>query len=149
MLQDKLQHCLTYFKMNQIELSETVKIFLLEKYPEFSKTLKYNQDGSFDCDLRSPSNEFSIWLGTFNAEISIGLEDPDGKTEIHTHISCDTEEDIPTALEDLSKMIDDITNGKTILYYSNQDGYDWTSDINEILNQKKTLEAVRVYSWKK
>lgn len=135
--------------MNQSRLSEIIKNFLVEKYPEFCATVKYSNDGSFDCDVRSPTKEFSIWLGTFNSEITIGLEDPNGKTDIHTHISCDEEKDVPDALEELSKQINDIKTGKTILYYSEQDGFDWTTDLNRVLKQKKIVEAIRVYSWNK
>ncbi|GGZ94604.1 hypothetical protein [Algibacter mikhailovii] len=133
--------------MNQKRFSELIKSFLVQKFPEFTKTINYKDDNSFDCDLRSPTNEFSIWIATYNSEITIGLEDPSGKTDIHTHISCYEEEDINNALTDLATEINNITKGKTLLYHSDRIGYQWTNDINLILKRKNTFENIRVYNW--
>ncbi|WP_207420205.1 hypothetical protein [Desertivirga brevis] len=134
--------------MNQTRLSELIELFLKNKYPEFLPTLKYQVDGSFDCELRSLSNEFSIWIATYNSEITIGLVDPDGSTDIHTHISCYHEEDVNDALYDLSTRINEIKHDKLILYYSERTGYDWTCDINSVYEKRKPEEDIRAYSWK-
>ncbi|WP_378187504.1 hypothetical protein ACE939_04065 [Aquimarina sp. W85] len=133
--------------MNQKRFSELIKSFLVEKFPEFTKTINYKDDNSFGCDLRNPTNEFSIWIATYNSEITIGLEDPSGKTDIHTHISCYKEEDINNALTDLATEINNITKGKTFLYHSDGIGYQLTNDINLILKRKNTFENIRVYNW--
>lgn len=73
--------------MNQVRFSISVKSFLVEKVTEFIKSINYKDDTSFDCDLRNTTNEFSIWFATYNSEITNGLEDLNGKTDIHTHIS--------------------------------------------------------------
>ena len=119
--------------INQARFSEIIKSFLTENYPEFTATITYKDDKSFDCDLRNPTNEFSIWIATYNSEITIGIEDPSGKTDIHTHISCYEEEDIDESLIQLNKKIKEIENGKLILYHSNLKGYQWTNDINLII----------------
>jgi hypothetical protein len=123
--------------IDQIRFSEFIKSFLKNNFPEFISTINYKEDGSFDCDLKNPSNQFSIWLATYNSEITIGLEDPEGKTDIHTHISCYEEEDLDNALHDLSVIINEIKSDKVILYHSDQTGYQWTNNIHSILERKK------------
>lgn len=122
--------------MNQTRFSALSESFLNENYPEFIPTLKYQEDGSFNCELRSLSNEFSIWLATCNSKITIGLIDPDGNTEIHTHISCYDEEDVNDTLSDLATKINEIIQDKLILYYSERAGYDWTYDINSVYKKR-------------
>lgn len=112
-------------------------------------TLKYQEDGSFDCELRSLSNEFSIWVATYNSEITIGLVDPDGNSDIHTHISCYDEEDINDTLSDLAAKINEIIQDKLILYHSERTGYDWTYDINLVQKKRNHSEDIRAYSWKR
>ncbi len=135
--------------INQSHFSELIKSFLVENYPEFTATITQKEDESFDCDLRNPTNEFSIWIATYNSEITIGIEDPNGKTDIHTHISCYEEQDIDDALIELTKTINEIKNGKLILYHSDIKGYHWTNDINLIIEKKKTSEKIRQYTWNK
>lgn len=94
--------------IEQINFSEIIKEFLAERFPEFLSSVDFKEDGSFDCDLRNQTNTFSIWLATYNSEITIGLEDPDGKTDIHTHITCEHYEDLPESFDRLTKMINEI-----------------------------------------
>ncbi|SDX59259.1 hypothetical protein [Aequorivita viscosa] len=135
--------------INQARFSEIIKSFLIENYPEFTATITENDDKSFDCDLRNPTNEFSIWIATYNSEITIGIEDPNGKTDIHTHISCYEEEDIDDALIELTKTIKEIKNGKLILYHSDIKGYQWTNDIKLVIEKKKASEKIRQFTWNK
>ncbi len=133
--------------INQERFSEIIKSFLIASFPEFIASLTYNHDKSFECDLRNPTNEFSIWIATYNSEITIGIEDPSGKTDIHTHISCYQQEDIDDALNELTITIRKIKDGKLILYCSDLKGYQWTNNINSIIEKKKKLEKIRVYYW--
>ncbi len=135
--------------MTQSRFSELIKSFLNKNYPAFTENIIYNEDDSFDCFLRSPTKEFSIWLSTYDGEITIGLKDPSGKTDIHTHITIyEEEEGIEYALNDLSIQINEIIDGKVVLYHSNQNGYEWTCDIDQVIQRKKTSEIIRLYSWK-
>ncbi|TJZ51807.1 hypothetical protein FAZ15_19870 [Sphingobacterium olei] len=113
--------------IEQIYFSEIIKEFLAENFPEFLSSLDFKGDGSFDCDLRNQADTFSIWLATYNSEITIGLEDPDGKTDIHTHLSCDDMEDLPETLDRLAKMINEIREDKLVLY-KDESGYHWTDE---------------------
>lgn len=135
--------------MNQSDFSDLIESFLSNKFSDFKRTLKYHEDGSFDCELRNLSDEFSIWLATYNSEITLGLIAPDGNSNIHTHISLYNEEDIDDALYNLSARINEIIEDKVILYYSDQTGYGWTNDINLLFKRKKPFENIRAYSWRK
>jgi len=133
--------------INQVRFSELIKSFLTKNHPEFTATITDKNDNSFDCDLRNPTNEFAIWIATYNSEITIGIEDPNGKTDIHTHISCYEEEDIDEALNELDSTVKKIQNGVLILYHSDLKGYQWTNDINSIFERKKPTEKIKVYYW--
>ncbi|PKG43624.1 hypothetical protein [Psychroflexus sp. MES1-P1E] len=115
--------------IKQDHFSELIKELLMERLPVFCPTIEYKDDGSFDCDLRNPSNEFSIWIATYNSEITLGIEAPDGSTDIHTHISCYEEEDLEDAFNDMIHMINEIRVGKTILYQTENSTYQWTKNI--------------------
>ncbi len=134
--------------INQEYFSELIKGLLMEQLPEFCPTIEYKKDGSFDCDLRNPSNEFSIWIATYNSEITLGLEAPNGSTDIHTHISCYEVEDIEDTFRDMVEMINEIRTGKTALYQNESSNYQWTNDINSIIKNGAGKE-IKLYSWSK
>lgn len=131
--------------MEQKEFSKLILKFLEENYPEFTNTLKYLNDGSFDCDLKSESGIFSIWIATYGSEITIGIEDPNGKTDIHTHISCYELENLENCLFELSSIIEEIKADKLILYQTNDGSYNWikTVEINNL------YQLTKKFSWKK
>ncbi len=51
--------------MEQREFSKLILKFLEGNYPQFAQTIKFQDDGSFDCDLKSESGIFSIWIATY------------------------------------------------------------------------------------
>ncbi len=132
--------------INQEHFSELIKELLMERLPEFCSTIAYKEDGSFDCDLRNPSNEFSIWIATYNSEITLGVEAPDGNTDIHTHISCYEVKDIEDAFNDMVEMINEIRIGQTILYRVENSNYQWTNNIDSIVKNGNRKE-IKQYSW--
>jgi len=111
--------------MEQKIFSEFIKKFIELEFYGFMHDIKYHDDESFDCTLRSPSDKFSIWLATCNSEITIGLKTPDGNTGIHTHISCYEIEDLDICLKQLSKIINDVIDDKLILYREANGHYNW------------------------
>jgi len=129
--------------IEQIRFSEIIKKFLEESFSEFLPSIGYKDDGSFDCNMRSQTDAFSIWLATYNSEITIGLEDPDGKTDIHTHLSFYDEEDSIESLTQLAKMINEIKEDKLVLY-KDKFGYNWTNNFSE----KRKLPNIIFFSWK-
>jgi hypothetical protein len=111
--------------MNQKIFSDKVFQFLTKEFPEFTHSVKYQNDDSFDCGLKSPSGQFAMWIATYNREITFGLESPTGQTDIHTHVSCYEEEDIDDCLSALTKLIYEIKSNNVILYKNESNIYDW------------------------
>lgn len=130
--------------MEQKEFSKLIIKFLEENYPEFTKTIKFQDDESFDCDLKSESGIFSIWIATYNGEITIGIEDPKGETNIHTHISCYEFEDFKSCVAELMSFIENIKSDKLILYQDEYGEYDWIESI-----EFENLSGCKKFSWKK
>lgn len=128
--------------MEQKSFSKLVKEFLEKSFPEFTSTLKYQEDESFDCFSKSPSGKFSMWIATYYGEITFGLEAPNGETDIHTHISCYEIEDLENCLATLTKLINEIKENKVILYLNSREVYDWI-DYNDIL--KKESKKGKIY----
>ena len=128
--------------IEQNHFSHLVKLFLERNFPEFISTLKYKEDGSFDSDLRNPTNLFSIWIATYDSEITVGIEDPNGKTDIHSHISCYDEKNIEDALNELSDILNKIQGYKLVLYNDKILGYNWTEKI-----KMKKSENTKVFYW--
>lgn len=113
--------------MNQADFSNIIKTFIIGSYPEFAGKIVYHDDCSFDCELRSETDLFSIWIATYNCEITIGLKDPLEKSDIHTHIGFSRydNEDFEEAFGLLKKFIEDIKTEKLILVKKNDGSYDW------------------------
>ena len=128
--------------MDQIQFSEIVKDYLSKDFPEFVTTIKFDDDGSFDCFLKNSSHLFSIWIATYNSEITIGIEDPNGNTNIHTHICIYNEDDFENGLKELAKIINDIKLGKLVLYKDSLE-YNWSYFDDKILE----LEKIQVFNW--
>ena len=130
--------------LNQKTFSILIQKFLQEEFPEFLPSVNYLPDNSFDCSLKSLSESFSIWIATYNSEITIGIEDPNGNSDIHTHISFHEMEDLEDSLNTLSKMIREII-GNEIIVYQNQDGkYGWATE-SEFLK----TECSKIFYWDK
>ena len=130
--------------IEQNHFSHLVKLFLERNFPEFISTLKYKEDGSFDSDLRNPTNLFSIWIATYDSEITVGIEDPNGKTDIHSHISCYDEKNIEDALNELSDILNKMQGDKLVLYNDKILGYNRIEKI-----KMKKSENTKVFKKKK
>lgn len=111
--------------MNQKFFSEKVLQFLETKFPEFIDSVKHHNDASFDCEKENPTEQFAMWIATYNVEITFGLKSPEGETDIHTHVSCYDEEDIDDCLFTLTKLINEIKTNKVILYKNESNKFDW------------------------
>src|SRR4051794_41153279 len=105
--------------IEQTEFSQLIKSYLGEKFPDFLSTIQYHTDRSFDCCLKSQTGKFSMWIVTYNSEITIGLADPNNTSACHTHISCYEKEDAPEALQQLDKLVNDIFGNRLVFYHSN------------------------------
>ncbi|MBK8564768.1 MAG: hypothetical protein IPN76_15890 [Saprospiraceae bacterium] len=122
--------CQNGTEMNQKIFSDKVMQFLTIEFPEFVQKVTYQNDDSFDCELDNPSGQFSMWIATYNEEITFGLKSPNGATDIHTHVSC-YEEDIDDCLTTLTKLIIEVKSNKVVMYKNEYNLYDWI-DVNRL-----------------
>ena len=134
--------------MEQKLFSKFIYDFLQVSYPEFLATVKYCEDGSFNCDARSPSGKFAMWIATYNEEISYGFESPDGKTDIHSHISCYVLEDLSESLETLSNWIKSVHENRTVIYFNDSQVWDWIDYSKLLQKENKKLMRYQKHFWK-
>jgi hypothetical protein len=133
--------------IEQTEFSQMVELFLREKFPEFLSTIKYHEDHSFDCSLKSPTGQFSMWIATHNSEITLGLEDPDKTSACHTHISCYEREDVAETFQQLEKLVNDVFTNRRVFYHSNLNGFSWSDDIVRTITEKRRNEMIEYFTW--
>lgn len=132
--------------MKQEDFSNYVYQYILENHPLFLDNLQFKPDKSLDCSLMSPTGKFSVWIATFDSEITIGMDDPEHKSGAHTHMSFYGNEADDQARA-MTEYLHDIFNDKLIFIYSNLSGYSWTRDLVETLMDKGEDEAIDFFSW--
>ncbi|MCH5689871.1 hypothetical protein LWM68_39970 [Niabella sp. W65] len=133
--------------MEQKIFSEYAFDFLAKNFPEFLPAVKYNGDESFECDLKNNSGKFSMWIATYNSEITFGLETPDGKTDVHTHVSCLEIAELEDCFATLTGLIYEITNHRVILYQTEQGTYDWTDYEKLLKEENKKKRTFEKFFW--
>jgi hypothetical protein len=133
--------------MNQTTFSEIVREYLIKNYPGFVQTISYETDGSFVCSLKNPKGIFSVWIATYDIEITVGLEDCEtGNSDCHTHMSFYGDEPNEQT-EAMSKCLEDIFSDRLIFYQSSLSGFSWTDDIQETQSKKRKNELLEFYKW--
>ncbi len=132
--------------LEQEKFSSTVESYLKVNFPDFLITLEYKEDHSFDCSLESPTKKFSIWIATYDCEITIGLSDPDNISGCHTHYSC-YDDDTSEVLAQLSQTINDILKNRLVFYHSSLHGFTWSDDIVRTMIEKQSNEAIEFFTW--
>lgn len=133
--------------LDQHLVTDIVKRYLQENYPELLAEGYDRPDGSFECELQSPSRHFSLWIATYNNEITLGLQSPDGDSGCHTHFVPYDLESFPEVLEDMTGRIREIMSDKWLFYHSSRRGYSWTDDMEKRLEKKKKDETLLFFSW--
>ena len=132
--------------IEQKSFSSIVESYLKANFPDFLKTLKYEEDNSFECSLESPTGKFSIWIATYNSEITIGLNDPDNTSGCHTHYGRD-DDDLTDALTKLSQTINDVFSNRLVFYHSTLQGFTWSDDIIRTITEKRKDESIEFFTW--
>ncbi len=132
---------------DQSQVTSTTKHHLRLHHPELLRDQFDRPDGSFECQLQSPSKHFSIWIASYNCEITVGLQSPDGDSGCHTHFTPYRETDLPGVLASMSELMKDIMNDEVLFYHSSVHGYSWTSDRDALLEEKQPHETIMFFSW--
>jgi hypothetical protein len=133
--------------MNQQTFSNHIIEFLEKSFPEFISSVKYHEDGSFDCESKNLSGSFAIWIATYNIEITLGIEAPNGETGIHTHVSCYENDDLDECFEKVSNLITEIKDHKVILYLNDKECFDWINYDQLLEKEKKNGKIYQKYFW--
>jgi hypothetical protein len=133
--------------MEQKLFSKLIFDFLQQSYPEFLP-VKYFEDGSFDCNVKSATGQFSMWIATYKSEITYGFENPDGKTDIHRHIHCYEIEDLPESLASLRNWIHSVNNNLTLIYFTDSQVWDWIDHDTLIKMEAERRTTYKKYYWR-
>ena len=66
--------------MTQEEYSRYAVEKIKKRFSHISLVTQSNDDGSIDIFVKSPKGLLTIWIGTFNKEITLGFKDVEGKS---------------------------------------------------------------------
>ena len=132
--------------MNQVLFSNIISDYICKQYPAFLDNIFYREDGSFDSSIKNAKGEFSVWIATYNSEITLGYEAPDGNSDCHTHMSFYGEEP-EEQLEAMKDYLEKVFSNKLLFIHSSLSGYTWTDNIEDFLKKKKTTESIEFFKW--
>ena len=132
--------------MNQETFSNIVYQYLIQQHPLLLENLDFKPDKSFECSLMSPTGEFSIWVATFDCEITIGMDDPEHTSGAHTHMNFYGDE-VDEQTEALTEYLQDIFKNKLVFIHSSLSGYTWTKDLVETISEKDDNETIKFFTW--
>ena len=133
--------------MTQSEFSDLIKNYLAQHHPEFLLSINFKEDGSFDCHAQSKMAKLSIWLATYDLEITVGFEDNEGNSDSHWHLGRIEEIELPELLADTSKFITDIIYDKILIVQREKTGYHIYKDFGEVSKSKSKHTTIGVYKW--
>ena len=133
--------------MTQPEYSALAKDNLLTHHPDCAGTIQYKDDSSFDCSIKSRKGHLSLWIATYDAEITIGFEDVNGKCDWHTHMRLFNAYEPDEEFSAMTKLLQAILSDEEPILFSSKNGYTLTNDIEEDLKNKDTDEVLTVNKW--
>jgi len=133
--------------MTQSEYSALAKDYLVAHHPDFAATIQYKDDGSFDCSVKSRKGHLSIWVTTYDKEITIGFEDINGQCDWHTHMSLLNAYEPEEEFASMTKLLKTIQSDTEPVLFSSKNGYTLTDDIEEDIKSKDEDEIMIVYKW--
>lgn len=133
--------------MTQSEYSALAKDYLFTHHPEFAETIRYKDDGSFDCSVKSRKGHLCLWIATYDTEITIGFEDANGKCDWHTHMSLFNAYEPEEEFSAMTKLLQAILSDEEPIVFSSKNGYTLTDNVDEDLNNKDTDEVLTVNKW--
>lgn len=116
--------------LTQQEFSELALQYITQHHAEFLPTVRNMENGSFDCTFKSPQGKLSLYIATYNREITIGFVDDTEFTDWHTHMSvwgCNEPEE---ELAMMTTIIHKITSGREPVVYGPESGYSLRDNID-------------------
>ncbi|MBF4464605.1 hypothetical protein [Flavobacterium sp. LC2016-12] len=98
--------------MNQVLYSNIVLNYLKDNHSEFLENIDFKEDHSFDCSIKSISGSRSLWIATYNLELTLGFENHESKCDWHIHIGASAGNNLLEELNKLTEEIDGILNNQ-------------------------------------
>ena len=133
--------------MTQSEYSAFAKDYILSNHPSFAGTINYKEDDSFDCSIQSENQHLSLWIATYDMEITVGFEDINRKCDWHTHMSLFNAYEPDEEFAAMTKLLQSILSDQEPIVFSSKNGYTLSDDVEEDLKNKDTDEIMTVYKW--
>ena len=134
--------------MEQSEFSKLAETYIQEHYSEVVSNINYQDDGSFDCLITSNKKLLSIWIATYDIEITVGFESADGENgDWHTHMSLWNANNPEEELIAMSQLIDSITSDSDSIVFSTKRGYYLPDYVDEEMRKKDENEIITIYMW--
>lgn len=118
-----------------------------QRFPHISFLTEKREDDSIDVRFNSPKGLLSIWIGTFNTEITMGFEDSEEKSYWHTHMSLFGSYEPDEQIGSLASLLNNILSDKEPIFYSSKEGFYLTSDAVAELNEQNSGEEIKHYKW--
>jgi hypothetical protein len=133
--------------MTQLEYSTLAKDYMIFHHPSFADAIQFKDDGSFDSSIKSGKGHLSIWIATYDSEITIGFEDANGKCDWHTHMSLFNAYEPEEEFAAMTKFLQAILSDEKQILFSAKYGYTLTDEVEEDLENKDTDEVLTVHKW--
>jgi hypothetical protein len=134
--------------MKQAEFSELVKNYIAQHHPEFMESMKFQKDGSFDCSVKSKKDIISLWIATYDAEISVGLEDRDFLTDWHIRMRAQGAKNPQQELERMTVLVNKILSDGLEIEYTEDTGF----EVGEYNEDEEVYDVgdsdfIKIYKW--
>jgi hypothetical protein len=133
--------------MTQSKFSALASDYILAYHPDFGATFQYKDDGSFDCSIKSKKRHLTIWIATYDNEITIGFEDVNAKCDWHTHMRLFDAHGYEEEFLAMTKLLKAILSDEEPILFSSKNGYTLTDNIEEDFASKDRDEVLTVYKW--
>lgn len=134
-------------RLSQAAFSQIALNYITEHHAAFLANIKYQQDGSFDCSLKSKKDIISVWIASYDAEISVGLEDRDFISEWHVPMSSLGAKTPAQEFAAMTKLLGEILSGEAGIEYSEEFGYELAQHPYEQSRERTGEEIVTNYTW--
>jgi len=117
--------------LTQAEYSDLLSDYFIDNFKHLKSEKKIHDDLTVDFEIKNPSNKLTLWISSMNKEISIGLEDANGKSDWHTHMSLFGANSPIEQLNTMSDLIKQLIDGKEKVAFNIHEGYFLTDNIKD------------------
>jgi hypothetical protein len=91
--------------------------------------------------------KLSIWIATYNREITVGFDNSENTCDWHTHMSLFGANELNEELIAMSQLLDSILSDKEPIIFSSKTGFTLTNDLESEIRDKDEDEIIIIYKW--